>query len=102
MTVKSIEAVIGCDNCGAEFRMDIDPARAVPFKWSMWDVAVDAIRGGHMAGAVGLSGLLAGSPSVQADLHLCVKCTNAVDVAYPEDHLPTDDEVRAALTKVVS
>lgn len=97
MTVKSIEAVIRCDNCGTEFRMDVDPARNVPFKWSMWDVAVDAIRGGHLAGMVGLSSLLVGSPSVQADLHLCVKCTRIVDNAYPEDHLPTDDEVRNAL-----
>ena len=94
MTIKRIEAVVGCDSCGTEFSMDIDPADKPPAGWAMFDVAVDSIRGGRV-GRIGPPGM----PSVQAKLHLCATCTKMVDLAYPEDHDPTDDEVQAALAR---
>jgi hypothetical protein len=91
--IKRIEAVVGCDHCGTEFSMDIDAAYEPPRGWSMFDIAVDSVRGGHR-GRIGPNGV----PSVQAGLHLCPTCTRVVDAAYPEDHLPSEPEIKAALS----
>lgn len=73
MTLKYIDAVFACDHCNATFSADIDPAYR-PSNWSTYDIAVDALRGGH-PGRTGTHGI----GSIQADMHLCPKCTKIAD-----------------------
>lgn len=72
MSVTCILATIACDSCGAEFRVELDPAYNPPAGWSIWDVAVDAVRGGVEADGTG-------STSVQDGEMLCSSCTKERD-----------------------
>ena len=83
MPVKAIRAVIECERCGIEFSVEIEAS--VPEKWSMWDVAKDAVRGSldyeccPSPGSGRVAGLLGRVSSVQHDQMLCADCTQAVD-----------------------
>lgn len=81
MAVVSIKSVIECDGCGVQFAVDHDPAYAPPAKWSMWDMAEDAVRGGYVSG----KSFLDGSCSVQDGQMLCIDCTRKADAENPED-----------------
>lgn len=87
MTVSRIKGVIACDGCGARFTVDIDAAYKPPQDWAMFDVAVDAVRGG------------ADGSSVQGGMMLCQKCTCMADDYGRDDRPLTADEVRAALAR---
>jgi len=77
MSVVSIQSVVSCDNCGATFKVDHDPAYCPPEGWSLFDVAEDAVRGGYVHG----SSIFDGSCSVQNGSMLCIPCTRAADRA---------------------
>lgn len=84
MSVLSISALIECDECGVHFATDMDAARTVPTGWSMWDAAVDTVRGGYVNGA----SVFDGSCSVQDGRMLCIGCTRKADA---EDDVEADD-----------
>ena len=86
MSIASIKAEIQCDGCGCYFSVALDPARKLPEGWSLFDEAVDTVRGGCLA------------HSVEADLMLCSDCTKAVarDERFAERD-PTADEIRDLL-----
>lgn len=91
MTLKSISAKFECDGCGAAFEAYIDPARTLPADWSMFDMAVDAVRGSVGAACTSVQG--------ESNQCLCHKCTRAVDDFVTEDRNATDDEITAALER---
>ncbi|QEH79970.1 hypothetical protein EIK56_18260 [Sphingomonas sp. C8-2] len=83
MSIRAIHAIFECDGCGCEFGADIDTAATRPLRWSMIDIANDALRGG--------SGWIrhhrevdVGSVSYQRGKHLCPKCTRAEDNRHLE------------------
>jgi len=93
MSVHRIEAVIHCDGCGCEFSVEMDAAYNPPKGWSLFDAAIDAIRGG-LRGTIGPRG----TPSIQGGYHLCPACTRTVDaIETAGDRNATADEVRKAL-----
>ena len=81
MAVLSITAPIECDECGAHFATDMDEARTVPSGWSLWDAAVDTVRGGSVNG----SSIFNGSCSVQDGRMLCIECTNKADAEFDDE-----------------
>ena len=85
MSVISIKSAIECDGCGARFAVDHDPAYKPPSGWSLWDVAEDAVRGGHVDGA----SIFDGSCSVQDGQTLCIPCTQKADEGAPALSLAT-------------
>jgi hypothetical protein len=93
MSVVKIEAVIACDGCGRELRLELDPANKPPSGWALFDCAEDAVRGsvGAMAGP--------NSSSVQGGLMLCGICTRKIDDAIPEDRNATRSEAAAILAR---
>jgi hypothetical protein len=84
MSVHRIEAVIDCDGCGHRFSVELDPAYK-PKCWSLWDCAVDGVRGGQR-GTIGDRG----HTSVQGGLCLCPVCTGTVDEYTGDDPSPED------------
>ena len=90
MTLKSISAKFECDGCGAAFVAYIDPARKLRADWSMFDMAVDAVRGSILPGEQS-------SVQGESDQCLCERCTRTVDEFVTEDRNATDDEIEAAL-----
>lgn len=86
MTVLSITALIGCDGCGKEFKVEMDPAQDLPTgtlvnletglvaPWTMFDAVEDAVRGGSV-----VNGGLGDSSSVQDEKMLCPLCTREED-----------------------
>lgn len=101
MSVKNIRATFGCDGCGTEFWMEMDPADGIPEGWTLFDGAVDYLRGGQFGGYVGekRSGRYSGPQmtSVQGGMHLCPTCTKTVDEKVPEEGDPTEEQVKEAL-----
>jgi hypothetical protein len=94
MAVVDIRAAICCDGCGVRFSVRLDPASHLPAGQSLFDAAVDAVRG-----SVGLQWArnAIGPSSVQAQLTLCPDCTNKVAAYLREDRMPTLQEALAAL-----
>lgn len=84
MSIVSIRAAVECDECGRRFKVDLEEAYQPPAGWSLFDCAVDAVRGGvaHDLGE--------GSTSVQSGRALCVHCTREADAAPAAP--PTADE----------
>jgi hypothetical protein len=99
MSIINLKAAISCDGCGDHFRVWIDTAANIPDGWDLCDLITDQVRGGHGEDMKGNHFGIAGSCSVQAGLHLCPKCTKAVDASVPEDgdREPTEEEVKRAL-----
>lgn len=92
MSIVTIKAYFDCDGCGAQFGVEMDPARkAWMRRQSLDSMAEDAIRGG--------STLAGDSCSVQADLHLCPKCTRVADNINSDDenYSPTREEILNAV-----
>lgn len=93
MSIVVIKAFFDCDGCGKQFGVEMDPAcKAWLPEQPIGDLAEDAVRGG--------STLDGDSCSVQADLHLCTKCTTIADgIAFDrdEDYEPTRKEILAAV-----
>lgn len=92
MSIVVIKAFFDCDGCGAHFGVELDPARkSWKRRQSLDSMAEDAIRGG--------STLSGDSCSVQAELHLCPKCTNVADGINlgDDDYEPTRDEILRAV-----
>lgn len=81
MTIVSTRSTVACDDCGDRFEVDHDLARSVPAGWAVYDVAVDAVRGGLVHG----KSLFDGSCSVQHGRHLCIQCTRDADESEPEE-----------------
>lgn len=81
MSVELITATIGCDECGCQFKVEIDAGWRVgrPFK-TMFDVALDACRGGVVHSGTD------GCPSVDGERTLCGPCTGLADAAWIADH----------------
>lgn len=75
--IREIRARFSCDDCGAEFTVDLDPGYDPPEDWTVMDVAEDAIRGGttYRDGTKERYG----AGSVQDDRHLCAACTKKRD-----------------------
>lgn len=92
MSLQRITARHECDCCGKWFEVSIDPAYTPPAGWSMHDVSIDRVRGGHVTDVQGYSadrleralGIYALSCSVQGDQTLCGACTKAADQAAPD------------------
>ena len=81
MPLINVVAEFGCDFCGRQFVVSIDPAPDVPDGWSTFDVAVDAVRG-----AVGYRSDDAGLSSVVGEFEvLCATCTRVNDQKGLED-----------------
>lgn len=92
MSIVTIKAYFDCDACGQQFGVEMDPARkAWMRRQSLDSMAEDAIRGGST-----LDGY---SCSVQAELHLCGKCTSIADAinADDENYQPTRDDILTAV-----
>jgi hypothetical protein len=76
MGLPFIKGGIECDGCGERFDVDLDAAYKPPASWSLWDVAEDAVRGGHVSGKCSL---FDGLSSVQDGKMLCIPCTQKAD-----------------------
>lgn len=83
MSLKRLTAYFACDECGRAFAVGLDPASTPPPLWSLFDCAVDGVRGA-VDYADGRSDVL-GCSSVQNDKHLCAECTEKADAAAPAD-----------------
>lgn len=78
MSIRAIHAIFECDGCGCEFGCDIDTAASRPLRWSMIDIANNALRAG--SGWVRhQKKVTVGSVSYQRGKHLCPACTTAED-----------------------
>ena len=95
MTLQTIRVHMQCDGCAAPMSFDLDGAYEPPAGWSLFDVALDACRGGHVREGAGLS-----SVQGESEQCLCAKCTAIVDaIDTPDDRNATDDEIAAALNE---
>ena len=77
MSIRYIHVHANCDECGLPFRVELELAYTTPHGWTVYDLAVDAIRGSleyHDSVILG-----SGSSSVQGDKHLCHMCTYKAD-----------------------
>ena len=73
--ILEIKAKFECDDCGTEFFVPLDPVSTCPPGWSMFDMAVDSIRGG-LGYEDATDDLPVGSGSVEDDdRHYCNRCT---------------------------
>jgi len=93
MSLSTIRAHMECDGCGKPMSFDLDAACNPPAGWSLFDVAVDACRGGHVREGRGLS-----SVQGESEKCLCAACTSTVDaIETPDDRNATDAEIAEAL-----
>lgn len=72
--LKEIRASFSCDECGKPFSIVLDSPYTAPEGWSLFDIAVDGIRG-----TVGYEGPqntkgFAGLCAVDKDRHICGAC----------------------------
>ena len=95
MGTRSIKAVVECDGCAKQFRVDLDAADDRPAGWTWDDLVADAVRGG--TACEGTKGESLGVSSHQGNKMLCPICTKVVDNAFDENHTCTEAEVDAAL-----
>lgn len=82
--IANIKAHIECGGCGKPFVVEMDPANMIPDNWTLFDEAVDCVRGGLTRDG-GLS-------SVQGGYLLCGTCTHKIDDAVTEDRNATAEE----------
>ena len=61
-----LRAKFECDDCGIKFEVNLDPALDVTTGWSLFDYAVDALRGDPARGMNG-------------DKHRCIDCLKKED-----------------------
>lgn len=61
-----IKAKFECDDCGERFEVEMNPALNVVSGWSLFDQAVDALRGDPARGMNG-------------DKHRCIECLKKED-----------------------
>lgn len=97
MAVHEIRTMIICDGCAQWFSVEIDPAYKSPKDWSNFDIAEDAVRGGHCR-VEKPKDAPHGPSSVQGGKMLCPTCTRKCDaVELEEERDLTEDEVSEAL-----
>lgn len=77
MSIAVIRATFECDGCGAQFRVEMDPADTVPKGWALDELAIDCLRGGQ-----GADGTM---PGIVHDMHLCAKCMEIAASVGPAD-----------------
>ncbi|MCZ4340605.1 hypothetical protein O4H52_03230 [Sphingomonadaceae bacterium G21617-S1] len=78
MSIRAIHAIFECDGCGCEFGADIEVAGTRPLRWSMIDIANEALR--HGSGWVRHQReKTVGPVSYQRGKHLCPNCTRDED-----------------------
>lgn len=91
--VESVKANVQCEGCGNYFRVSLDPGRDWPAGWDIVDMIKETL----------LNGSIMSSPSYQADMVLCVPCTNAADAIGDDDYQPTREEIlRATAEKALN
>lgn len=105
MSLMHIRAQFQCDGCGRAFIVEMDPTDKMSADWTIFDNAVEYVRGGPILKYLESKkneapGMLA---SVQADQHLCPGCTYKVD-AYMDDVVKQDrdatpEEIEKALQR---
>ena len=102
MSLMHIRAQFQCDGCGRGFIVEMDPGTSIPPDWTLFDEAVDCVRGGNVLRFVDqkrdepAGGIFC---TVQADQHLCPGCTFKVDEFVTEDRNATADEIKKALAQ---
>lgn len=84
--IESVKANVQCEGCGNYFKVSLDPGRDWPAGWDIPDMIQETLQNG---------GILQ-SPSYQADMALCIGCTNAADAIGDDDYLPTREEILRA------
>lgn len=77
MSLVTVRATFECDGCGTQFKVEMDPTSMRPKGWSLFEEAVDFLRGG--CGADG------GMPMVVHDMHLCHVCAGVAARVGPDD-----------------
>lgn len=77
MSLVTVRATFDCDGCGTQFRVDMKPEAMRPKGWSLFDEAVDYLRGG--CGSDG------GMPAIVHDMHLCHECARIAASVGPDD-----------------
>ena len=87
MPVRTIRAYVECDQCGLQFSVAIEETSSCPLEWSMYDMAIDAVRGSLEYEEVPLqggrlSGLISKSSSIQNGQILCAECTRIEDAKH--------------------
>lgn len=103
MALSWIKARHTCDHCGVWFEVELKPPYKPPVGWSLFDCALDAVRGGYIVEGQNLSqktlekalGFYTLSCSVQGDDTLCGNCTKAADDANPDDPAGSDAQERS-------
>jgi len=75
--IIDIKAKFSCDRCGREFTLKIDPVDNIPADWSMFDKAVDAIRGSY--GYEDGEGSYGRYASTDGERHYCHPCTDKIE-----------------------
>lgn len=91
MSIEHVRVGWMCDGCGKLLHTDMELSKMRPKGWALMDEAEDAIRGGTC--------IEGGHVSVQAEHHLCPKCTRLVDKSTPDT--PTREQVAEALQRFV-
>ncbi len=81
-SLLTCEAKFECGGCGKPFKVEMEVSGACPPGWSLFDLALDSIRGGFEGG------------SLQGGYILCRTCTQTVDDSVKEDRNATESEVR--------
>jgi hypothetical protein len=87
MSIRAIHAIFECDGCACQFGAEIDTATKRPLRWSLMDIAEDALRGGQGWVAHGARDREVGFVSCQAGKHLCPTCTKEKDAEHDESCL---------------
>lgn len=78
MPLIGVRAEFHCDDCGSPFSVDMEPSYVPEPGWSVYDIAVDAVRGSIRYTGPFHDGLR-GVSSVQGDRCLCGRCTDIHD-----------------------
>jgi len=80
MSVIDIKAKVDCDECGAVFKVYLDPSHELAKSWSLWDEVENTVRSGTESSYGPLK-----STSVQEGKMLCPACTVAADALHEEE-----------------
>lgn len=85
MTIRTIRATVGCDGCGKDFLVEMDPAASNTArigKWTLFDLVEDYIRGGVNFIRYVKDTRSGKEPGVRTalidGLHLCPRCVQHV------------------------
>lgn len=82
--IVEIEAKFSCDDCGTEFIVTLDPAYDPPSEWTLFDVAVDAVRAGSHYRDGFDDPIETGCGSVDEERHYCARCTKQRDKRHKD------------------